>query len=250
MGTDVRRMPTEKDNDIETQVKELAAAVSTQAQVSNRAWLGLMTLALVALLPRVETGGQAGNVTLPFGVGPVDAASFSIVLFWMLVVFTIAFSAAHAQQVRAQKLAQKKVDSFGGGGAKLGIHPRELFDMLRMPSVNRVAPLAQSIRGRHQFHDESSNCPPWLRVASAVYYALLKLPSLAVYFILPAWALFKAYIQVQLTTPARWLFTTGAVMAGVTLFQVFLSDVVYSCKVMKHIGQAEAHSSTESKQTA
>ncbi len=48
-------------------IKEFAKSVSTQAQVANRIWLSLMTVALVALLPR--EAATAGKVNLPFGLG-------------------------------------------------------------------------------------------------------------------------------------------------------------------------------------
>src|ERR1700680_2883174 len=92
-------------------VKELADAVSTQAQVTNRSWLGLITVSLFAVLPRVPT--RDGNVPLPFSLGEVSPVWFHGIVFVILIVMAIAFASAHAQQVRAQKLAQSVVDSFG-----------------------------------------------------------------------------------------------------------------------------------------
>ena len=80
-------------------VKELAAAVSTQAQVSNRIWLALMTVVVVAVLPRVSQvdGGRKG-VPLPLGLGDVDPVWFDALSFALLVILTIAFAAAHASK--------------------------------------------------------------------------------------------------------------------------------------------------------
>jgi hypothetical protein len=161
-------------------VQELATAVSTQAQVVNRTWLALMTVALFGVLPRLPA--KDSNVFLPFSLGEVDPTSFHTVLFSILVVLTIAFAAAHAQQVRAQMLAQSAVDSMASRQHFDDyLHPWELFDMCRLPSLNRVAPLAQALRGRHQFFAGRRDRPAWIRATSFVYYALLKLASLLVY---------------------------------------------------------------------
>jgi len=71
-------------------VQELAAAVSTQAQVVNRLWLALMTVALFGVLPRLPA--KDGNVSLPFSLGEVDPKWFHSVVFSILVVLTIAFA--------------------------------------------------------------------------------------------------------------------------------------------------------------
>jgi hypothetical protein len=213
-------------------VQELAVAVSTQAQVVNRLWLALMTVALFGVLPRLPA--KDGNVSLPFSLGEVDPKWFHSVVFSILVVLTIAFAAAHAQQVRAQKLAQSVVDSMvSRKDSHDYVHLRELFDMCRLPSLNRVAPLAQSLRGKYQFFAGKKDCPKWLSIASAVYYALLKLASLTVFFGLPSWALWSAFRSVSLEGYVRYLLDIGGALAAVTLFHVFLSDGLYSIKVLR-----------------
>src|SRR4051812_35063790 len=177
-------------------IQELAGAVSTQAQVVNRMWLALMTVVLFGVLPRLP--GKNGNVTMPFSLGEVDPAWFYSVVFALLVVLIIAFAAAHAQQVRAQKLAQAAVDSIIlTQSIPDYVHPREWFDMCRLPSINRVAPLAQSIRGKYQFYTGKQDCPAWLRLISVAYYGLLKAAAMIVYFGLPLWALWWAYLYVS-----------------------------------------------------
>ena len=71
-------------------VKELANAVSTQANVANRAWLAMMTVALFAVLPRVPAKG--GNVSLPFNLGEVDPVRFHAVALSIFVVLVITFA--------------------------------------------------------------------------------------------------------------------------------------------------------------
>ena len=53
-------------------VKELAGAASAQSQVANRYWIALITVALVAVLPRPE---QSEGMWLPSGLGPIEPVS-------------------------------------------------------------------------------------------------------------------------------------------------------------------------------
>jgi hypothetical protein len=224
-------------------VNELAAAVSTQAQVSNRIWLALMTVVVVAVLPRVSpVDGGRKEVSLPLGLGGVDPVWFDALSFALLVILTIAFAAAHAQQTRAQTLAQRRVDSLAGDwdanakGHPGEIHPRELFDMLRLPSVNRVAPLAQSLRRPYQFYATTDRCPGWLRIMSTTYYGLVKLTSLIVYLGLPAWAHCDVYSRLTLNRAASLIAALGGILALLTLVQMLLTDAWYSLKVLRLIG--------------
>jgi hypothetical protein len=215
-------------------VQELAAAVSTQAEVVNRSWLALMTVALFGVLPRIP--GHDGNVSLPLNLGEVDPGWFHSVVFAILVVLTIAFAAAQAQQVRALKQAHAVIDSMVTG-SKLpdDVHPRELFDMCRLPSLNRVAPLAQLLRGRYQFFVNSRDCPAWLRAASVGYYALLKLASLVVYFGLPSWALWAAYRNIPPAGRIGCFLAVGGALAAVTLLHVLVSDVWYAANILRYL---------------
>jgi len=218
-------------------VKELAVAVSTQAQVANRYWLTLMTVALFALLPRIA-GPEAGTITLPFGLGAVESASLNPILFGLLIVLAVAFAAAHAQQVRAQKLAQRYIDDLQPAPGQL--HPRELFDMLRQPSVIRVAPLAQSLRGRFQFYATANECPAHLWWISVVYYGLLKVASIAVYFLLPWWAIVSVAASLHNTTSRAAVIVVPALAASVVLLQVMVADLVYTWQVLKRLAHRSA----------
>lgn len=212
-------------------LKEFANGVSTQAQVTNRFWLGLVTVALVALLPREST--SAAQVTLPFNLGKADAATFSVMVFLFLVVLTIAFSSAYAQQFRAQALTQSFIESIptkqtDHGGA----HLREWFDMFRMPTFNRVAPLAQLARGRFQFYKNARECPGWVRFLTTGYYLVLKLTAMAVYFALPGYALFGAYRKIIIVGWLHWAFVVTGIFAFLTLVEVALADVISLWKVV------------------
>jgi hypothetical protein len=233
-------MPIGED-EMRSLVRELAGAVSTQAQVANRAWIALMTVAFFAVLPRSPS--KAGNLPLPFNLGEVDAAWFHVVAFSILVVLTITFAAAHAQQIRAQRLAQSFVDSLGCNHSSSNelISLRELFDMWRAPSLNRIAPLAQLLRGRYQFQKGAAGCPTWLRFVTVVYYGLFKIASLAVFFGLPVWALWHSYVTtVSLSPQLHLVLGIGGVLAGLPLAQVGLTDAAYTIEVLRHLWQAPA----------
>jgi hypothetical protein len=223
-------------------VKELAGAVSTQAEVANRMWLGLITVALFALIPHVPTNG---TVALPFSLGDVSPVWFHGIVFSILVVLAVSFASAHTQQVRAQKLAHKVIDSLVNGTAANDlIHPREYFDMWRMPSLNRVASLPQALRGKYQFFVTSERLPTWLRLVTVTYYGLLKLVSWAVYFLLPIWALWHALANVSPSGPLRWYAAIGAFVAGGALLQVLLLDLAYAITILRHLWHVKSPKET------
>src|ERR1039457_6832514 len=124
----------------------LKAFKAAKRMVAAWAWLSLVTVALVAVLPRVPAHG--GNTPLPGKIGGVSPACFHTIAFFILAVLAIFFVAAHAQQIRAQMLAQEVIESLINQDPSDAVHPRELFDMLRTPSLSRVAPLAQLLRGK------------------------------------------------------------------------------------------------------
>jgi hypothetical protein len=123
-------------------IKDLASACSTQAQVANRTWIALMTVSVIAVLPRSSSSGA--DFQVPLGLGTVDPAWFNVVMLALLTVLAIAFSAAYAQQFRAKRLAQMQLNKLPTvDEGNVHIHPRDFFDALLIPSVNRVAPIAQ-----------------------------------------------------------------------------------------------------------
>ena len=215
-------------------VKELAEAVSTQAKVANRTWLALMTVSLYALIPHTPT--DKGNISLPFNLGDVPLLWFSGLVFSFLVVLAIAFASAHSQQVRAQKLAHSVIDSLGESlGPRAAVHPREYFDMLREPSLNRIASLAQSLRGQHQFFVSRSALPNWLRLLTVIYYGLLKVIAFIIYFLLPVWALWQAHKTFSVSGLLHIYNLTATWVAGFALLQVLWLDILYAAKILKYL---------------
>jgi hypothetical protein len=223
-----KSLMTTTDKQTEDQIERLAKAVSTQAEVANRIWLGLVTVSIVGLLPRVPIRDSPGYSDLPLGLGRAADTSFHLIVFLILVVLAIAFSAAHAQQIRAQALAQDFINTLPQHETgTLGMHPRELFDFLRSPSLNRVAPLAQLFRGRYQFYRSRASCPAWLRIASTLYYIPLKLASMIVFFGLPAFSLCHSFRLTHVVGNLRWLVMIGGLLAASALALMCFSELVY-----------------------
>jgi hypothetical protein len=218
------------------EVKDLAAAVSTQAQVSNRTWLALITVSVVAVLPR--SSAADGTVALPLGLGSVDPASFHLVVVALLVVLIIGFAAAHAQQVRAQRLAQRAIDSLADSeDLHLGMHARDLFDAFRMPSISRIAPLAQLLKGLDSFYGTSNRVSRARRILSVAYYLALKTVSWLVYFGFPAVALWLSVWKINATGIAAFALTVIGTIATVPLVHVFAVDIAYVVQVSRTIGR-------------
>jgi hypothetical protein len=206
-------------------VKELADAVTAQARVCNRAWIALITVAVVVALPRPENN-------LPFNLGKVDQGTFYVVGFLILVALAIGFAAARAQLVRSQEIAQAEVEKLVAlPRSGTDIHPRDVFDML-LPSVIRVAPLAQLLTGKHKFFTSEKGAPLGLRCLSTVYYVLLKIVTFFAYFGLPLYAFRQAYLSVHVTNPFFSIALTAfGVVAAVALSQVIVVEVRYGWRV-------------------
>jgi hypothetical protein len=220
----------ERDQHQRSLVKDLAEGVSNQAEVANRLWLALITVAGFALIPRISA---QGTIPLPFGFGDVSPFWFNIVVFPILVVIAIAFSAAHVQQIRAQKRAQDVISALEISSADT-LHPRDYFDFLRKPSLTHVASLAQVIRSRQQFFTPHRHLALWRRLLSTAWYGVLKLVSVLIYSLLPILALVYAWLRVPGTSGlVRWLAAGGSIVALVALVEVLLLDAKYAYDTMK-----------------
>ena len=221
------------ENEMIEKVKVLAEAASMQARVANRTWLGLLTIAALTLLPRGPKAGQPCEPVLPLGLGPVDPFWYYPTLFMILVILTIAVAVAQAQVVRVQKLAQSFLRSLAGQSPTvLGMEPRELYDMIRLPSLNRVAPLAQFLLGEHQFHATSSGRSRQDKIWSEIAYLPLRLVSMAVFYLLPTFALWHAFSGIHVGPYAWVLSGIGGSIAWLALVAVCYSDIQYSVEVM------------------
>jgi hypothetical protein len=177
-----------------------------------------------------------GAVALPFSLGDVPLVWFHGIVFSILGVLALAFASAHAQQIRAQKLAHDVIDKITASFTpNNNLHPRDYFDMLRTPSLTRVASLSQVLRGKHQFFASAAGLPAWRRRMTAVYYALLKLVSLIIYFLLPLSALYLALKHVPVSGTLFWCTIVGAIVAAGALFEVMALDAFYAAVILRKL---------------
>jgi hypothetical protein len=232
-------VPTEDKTNRQT-VKEFASAVSTQAQVTNRTWLVLITVALLALLPQTDQTNPH-LLKLPLGLGEADAKTFWTMMYGLLVVLTIAFSSAYVQQFHALSLAHRFIDAItlerqDFGGADL----RQWFDILRLPTFNRVSPLAQMLQRQVQSKKTPSSRHIGPRLVSVSYYLFLKLTAMLVYFGLPAFALYRSYEQMSFVTIHRWVIYVSGTVALLGLLQAFFSDLFSLRGIVPHIWRGDS----------
>jgi hypothetical protein len=122
--------------------------------------------------------------------------------------------------------------------SSIELHPRDLYDVLRTPSVNRVAPIAQLFRNL----DDSYSFPPSTgiprRLGAAIYYVLLKLASWLVFFGFPIIALWNSFSKIGPTGPLFWLLVWLGVIATVPMLHVWLVDAYGAVSVIKVISKS------------
>lgn len=213
------------------QVKDLSELASRSFKVSNRAWLALMAVAVVVLIPRPE--GTA--ISLPFGFGEVDPAAFYFVTLIILVAVTIAFAATHAQAFRAHRITMAALGTLAADAVAtpLRVHPRDAFDLLVEPTINRVGPLAILVRGRHLMLPVAASAPLWRQRLVLAYYLLLKSVAFVFYFVVPSYALLRAFEAALVVGIFRWVVLAGVAVASLTLLHVMAWEFVHIWRTVR-----------------
>jgi hypothetical protein len=211
-------------------VKDLAEACSTQAKIENRTWLGIIATTVVLLVPPITSSGDgAVAARIPF-FETVPVSVFSPLAFAMLAILIVVLSTAHAQHLRADALSHRVIRDLKNAAHGAAVTPRDLFDILRVPSYTRVAPLAQLIRGKWQWEGEKSACPWWRRITGTLLYILLKLVALAVLFVTPGIAIWLGYERVVASSVHQpWLLITlraAQVISIASLIMITLADFI------------------------
>lgn len=220
---------------IPTLVKELVDGVSTQVRALNRIWLLTLLVALLIVIPPPESNPDDNLRKLPFGLGTVEEGYFYPISCFLLSVLIMSFATSHAQVIRATKLAQRAVDQLRDSSAlPSGMDLRDIFDILRIPSINRVAPLAQNLRGKYEFYDGKEQCPGWLLWISTWYYVILKLLSTSVSVFMPGGALgvaYSRYLKRSCEVSSNWVLkvfvTIFTIVATVAIVQTLLKEISY-----------------------
>lgn len=171
-------------------VKDLAEAFSGQSKLSNRLWIALIAVTIFIILPVPLSNSGKSDRELPFGFGHVETNDFDLIALVILAVLTIAFCQAHAQAIRAYRLAHQIIDRLELAGTDSMVSPRQFFDFLAIPSLTRVGPLPQlllkSAQNFSRYRCLSLLVLNWL---ASVYFLVLKFVANLIIFGLPAIAL-------------------------------------------------------------
>lgn len=217
-------------------VRDLADAVSIQAQVTNRLWIATMTVAIIGVrppprptIPCPGTPATPALIDLPFGLGAAEPAWFYGMTFAMLAILIVAFCSAHAQQLRAYGLSVSKVDSLPKQSEKNGeVTLRDLFDLYQSPSIVRIAPLSQVLL---RFGEK------W-RKPGVIFYSVLKPVAAIVYFMLPSVALFTIASHLH-PTGICWLpVILAGLLASIAVLLVFTIEMIQMVSTIQRLWKA------------
>jgi hypothetical protein len=228
-------------------LKLLTEAVSTQSTITNRTWLGLLTVAAVGIFP-AKNQQVPSQITLPFGLASVGTESFYPIMFLMLAVLTIAFCAAVAQQVHAQDEVQAFIES-NPSCRPYNIAARKWFDILRLPSLNRVSSVPQYIRGKKSLTQvrggEKLAVVVFRALPSIAIYIPMKLMFTLIYYGVPAvaiWNVYKKVPRVPNLPSLPYVFLPISGLVVISLATVFFMDLrIAVTKIIPHIFRGESN---------
>jgi hypothetical protein len=210
-------MSTEEPGDGLKIVRDLAKGFSTQAKYSNKVWLALIAAATLAVFPDTDANGM---VRLPFSLGLVEAGTYHVVAFLILVVLMISYCQSYATAHLATRVAHDEIAKLRPESRR--IEARKFYDLLVASTLARVAPLAQ-LTGLVRF--------------AAIYYCSLKLVAVAVLFAIPSTAIVVAYIRLGTNTSVTrwiyWLSVLALVVTTVAVLQVLYLEFRHIFRVTK-----------------
>lgn len=231
-------------------VKDLAEAFSGQSKLSNRLWIALIAVTFVIILP-VPLGnspvplGNSGESyrELPFGFGHVESNDFDLISLVILAVLTIAFCQAHAQAIRAYRLAQKIINRPELARTESMVSARQFFDLLTIPSLTRVAPLAQlllkSAQNLSRYRCLSFSALNWL---ASIYFLILKFVATLIIFGLPATALVIGCQRLfNNQSVSMWTYAAAAtgLVALLALVQITVTEFCQTVRLARRFQENE-----------
>lgn len=218
-------------------VKDLAVAFSGQSKLGNRLWIGIIAVTLLIVLPAPPSSSGKSYRELPFGFGSVESNDFDLIALVILVVLTIAFCQAHAQAIRAYRLAHQTIDRLGLAGTESMVSSRQFFDLLAIPSLTRVAPLPQllltSAQKLSRYRCVSFSALNWL---ASFYFLILKFVANLVIFGLPAIALvIGCHRLLSNQSVSMWAYavTATGLVALLALVQVAVTEFCGTVRVAR-----------------
>lgn len=209
---------------------------SVQTKIAWKFWIALAIVSALAIISSYGTG----DVTIPF-IGEVKRTDFFPFATILISILLIGYSSAQIQAIRTRRLLQKIIDNTKEEVILPGdVHLQDVFDGITSPAVNRVAPLAQILQGKHQFLPDSDNCPVILVFLSIAYYIILKLITYLVMYAFPALALARSILLGNIFTGdvCPWnvplfVFKTVSVIALIIALQLLVIDVLYTIRAIR-----------------
>lgn len=234
-------MSNHEDLKIPDIIKCLAEAVSLQTRIANRIWMALIFLAAYVLIPRVT---DSEKIILPFGLGTVMDKHFYLISYTSLVVLYISFCVAYIQAMRSSILAQKAIAALTDKWQMQNIiHLRDIYDSIRLPSLFRVAPLAQMLLGENQFMASRKPISSIKMFCIQIIFIFLKIFAICVYLLLPTYSLYKCfwYIAFEIGNlhciVVIFLTLTSILIVFIFSFMLFLelrSTIISSRSICEH----------------
>ena len=224
---------------MDEELKLLTQVASTQATYSNRVWLTLAIISIVAIIAPQSTENK---IKLPFEIGEIDVTWFYLISTMLIAVLLIAFCSAQSQMIRTQKLSIRKLKSLKENQINKYItHPRDLYDSTVQLSMLRVAPIAQIFKGKYQFYPEASKCPKWRVITSIILYIYLKVLGFIIFYFLPIMALivvYTKYLNTQVPFYNEILHTVALLFllgAAISIIILLIIEVSYMIEATRSI---------------
>lgn len=219
-------------------IKDLSEGYSTQSETANRFWVLLIVASVVTFTGRPEK--DSGLIELPFTLGKVDIIDFYSIMIILICVLSIAFSSAMIQAIRGRELIQKVINGMSNSELMVqGVHVQDIVDASLKPTFNRVAPLAQYLRGKNQFFGgkPSGKSKFW----TGLFYAILKVTTFIFIYLIPAYSVCKGWSALNSATgKASFIFPQFLIIVLILLaifssIILFVGDIKYLARVFNKI---------------
>lgn len=227
-------------HEIPSLIVSLSEGGSDQTRWATKLWYALATVSALSLMP-VATASN--TLQAPFGIGELNSVDFYSFAVVAISILGIGAGAAQCQAIRSRSLINRVLDEYGKEyPLTRNVALQDAFDAVVTSSIQRIAPLAQVLRGRCQFYPESHNCPLYLRLLSSLYYTVLKLVSVMVVHVFPAYALVQSALRSRVLCSSCYIwgipnFVIWPVLtvALIVAVQMVCMDALYFLRAMRNI---------------
>jgi hypothetical protein len=237
-------MTRKRSNKIPELFRQLSEGFSKQQKFAANCWIALAVVSTLTVMPKPMNG----SVKLPFFLTEVPIGDFYPFALVLLSLFVISYGSATCQAVRARMLIQKYIDkSRHKFLSPAQLHIQDIFDSIVPANINRVAPLAQILLGKHQFFSEIAERPVGRLIISVIYFILLRLVGILVIEIFPFYALLVAFFKGNLFSCVAkpwnipvYFFWFLSFVAFLVLLELLCLDVAYALRSIGRICSSQS----------